>query len=203
MFSRGSLKNKMARNRYKILDTAVRLIGEQGGFHQISVDEILKQSNVQKSNFYYHFKSKEALALATLDAMIQRVDEEIWQGILQNKALSPKERLDKLVETLVQQFEASQGKVGDPFANLVVELKGHETEFQQKVNDFFIRYSAYLEGVIQEGIEEDEFRPSLIPREVAEAILSQIEGAYILARAYEEPAALRRNIEFLINVIST
>lgn len=193
----------MARNRYKILDTAVRLIGEQGGFHQVSVDEILKQSNVQKSNFYYHFKSKEALALATLDAMIQHVDEEIWQGILQNKTLSPKERLDKLVETLVQQFEASQGKVGDPFANLVVELKGHETEFQQKVNDFFIRYSAYLEGVIQEGIEEDEFRQSLIPREVAEAILSQIEGAYILARAYQEPAALRRNIEFLINVIST
>ena len=192
----------MARNRYRILDAAVRLIGEQGGFHQISVDEILKQSNVQKSNFYYHFKNKEDLALATLDAMIQKVDEDIWQGILQDKSLSPKERLDKLVDTLVEQFEANQGKIGEPFANLVTELSNHHPEFQQKVSDFFIRYSAYLEGVIQEGIEEDEFRQSLIPREAAEAILSQIEGAYLLARAYQEPTALRRNIEFLINVIS-
>ncbi len=180
----------------------MRLIGERGGFHQISVDEILKESNVQKSNFYYHFKNKEELAIAALDAMIQKVEEDIWQGILKDKSLSPKERLDKLVDTLVKQFETNQGKVGDPFANLVAELKNHRPEFQQKVSEFFIRYSAYLEGVIQEGIEEDEFRQSLIPREAAEAILSQIEGAYLLARAYQEPSALRRNIEFLVNILS-
>jgi len=81
-------------------------------------------------------------------------------------------------------------------------MAGHDPQIQTKLNDYFIRYSSFIESVIAEGIEEDEFRQSLIPREAAEAILTQIQGAYLLARAYQDPAALRRNIEFLINVIS-
>ncbi|MBI4388135.1 MAG: TetR/AcrR family transcriptional regulator [Candidatus Omnitrophica bacterium] len=191
----------MARNKFKILDTTVRLISDRG-FSQISVDDILRESNVQKSNFYYHFRTKEDLAIAVLDEMMQKVDEEIWQGILQDKSLSPKQRLDKLIEKLVSDFETAGGKIGDPFGNLISEVNSHDERFQVKVNDYFIRYSSFLEGVIHEGIEEDEFHQSLIPREAAEAILSQIQGAYLLSKAYQDPGALRRNIEFLINVIS-
>jgi len=191
----------MRRNKFKIVDATVKLLGERG-FKGVSVDDILKESHVQKSNFYYHFKSKEDIAIAALEFMLVKVDEDVWQGILQNKSMSPKERLDKLIETLIQLFEEKGGKTGDPFGNLVAELSDHHARFREKLNDYFIRYSSYLEGVIEEGIEEDEFRQSLIPREAAEAILSQIQGAYILARAYQDPAALRRNVEFLINVIS-
>jgi len=188
------------RNKFKILDATVKLMGEQG-FSRVSVDDILKESKVQKSNFYYHFRSKEDIAIAAMDQMLQKVDEDIWQGILQNKAQSPKERLEKLINTLIEVFEANQGKMGDPFGNLVAEMGDHNQRFQEKLNDYFIRYSSFLENVIEEGIEEDEFRRSLIPREAAEAILCQIQGAYLLARAFQDPRALRRNIEFLINVI--
>ncbi|PIQ85811.1 MAG: hypothetical protein COV74_07285 [Candidatus Omnitrophica bacterium CG11_big_fil_rev_8_21_14_0_20_45_26] len=188
------------RNKFKILDATVKLMGEQG-FSRVSVDDILKESQVQKSNFYYHFKSKEDIAIAALSEMLAKVDDEIWQGILQDKALSPKDRLEKLVAHLIETFERNQGKMGDPFGNLVAEMGDHNQRFQEKLNDYFIRYSSYLESVIEEGIEEDEFRRSLIPREAAEAILCQIQGAYLLARAYQDPGTLRRNIEFLINII--
>lgn len=191
----------MGRSKYKILDTTARLIGERG-FGQVSVDEILKSSGVQKSNFYYHFKTKDELIVAAMNDMMQQVDSKLWQDILENKSLSPKQRLDKLVVTLISQFEAAQGKLGDPFGNLVLEVSEKNPVIQQKLNDYFIRFAAHIENVIMQGIDEDEFRQSLIPREAAEAILSQIQGAYILARAYQDPAALRRNIEFLINLIS-
>ncbi len=192
----------MGRNKYKILDATTRLIGERG-FGGVSVDEILRASHVQKSNFYYHFRTKDELVIAAMDDMMQQVDSKVWQDILQNKSLSPKERLDKLVEYLMVQFEAQGGRVGDPFGNLVLEVNEQNPKVQEKLNDYFIRFAAYIENVIQEGIEEDEFRQSLIPREVAEAILSQIQGAYVLARAYQDPQALRRNIEFLVNLISS
>lgn len=192
----------MGRNKFKILDATKKLIGERG-YNHITIDNILKESGVQKSNFYYHFKSKEEAALAALDEMIQKVDEDIWQGILQDKSLSPKQRFDKLVGKLVQDFETGGGKIGDPVGNLVAEIADYNPVFQAKLNDYFMRYAAFIEGVIQEGIDEDEFGQSLIPREVAEAIVCQIQGAYLLARAYQEPATLRRNIEFLINTISS
>ena len=189
------------RSKFKLLDAAVKLIGLRG-LSGVSVDDILKESQVQKSNFYYHFATKDALMIAALDQMVAKVDEDIWQGILQDKSLSPKGRLDKLVAKLISDFETNEGKTGDPFGNLVAETGDQNPRFQEKLNDFFIRYSSYLESVIAEGIEEDEFRQSLIPREVAEALLSQIEGAYILARAYKDTGALRRNIEFIVNLIS-
>lgn len=190
----------MGRNKYKLLDVTAKLIGERG-LGRVSVDDILKESQVQKSNFYYHFKTKDDLALAALDSIIERIDNDIWQGILQDKSLSPHERLEKLVATLVSQFEAAGGKVGDPIGHLLMESDETNPKIQEKLNDFFMRYAAYIENVIQEGMEEDEFRQSLIPREVAEAIICQIQGAYLLARAHQEPAVFRRNIEFLINTI--
>ena len=127
------------RNKFKILDATVKLMGEQG-FSRVSVDDILKESQVQKSNFYYHFKSKEDIAIAALSEMLAKVDDEIWQGILQDKALSPKDRLEKLVAHLIETFERNQGKMGDPFGNLVAEMGDHNQRFQEKLNDYFIRY---------------------------------------------------------------
>lgn len=190
----------MGRNKYKLLDVTAKLIGERG-FGRVSVDDILKESKVQKSNFYYHFKTKDDLALAALDSIIERIDNDIWQGILQDKSLSPHERLEKLVVTLVSRFEAASGKVGDPIGHLLMEADETNPKIQEKLNDFFMRYAAHIENVIQEGMEEDEFRQSLIPREVAEALICQIQGAYLLARAHQEPTVFRRNIEFLINLI--
>ena len=189
------------RNKFKLIDAAIALMCEKG-YHHMTVDDILEKSGVKKSNFYYHYESKEACAMAAFDAMLEKVDDEIWQRILNNKSLSPKERLEHLAEFLVKQFESGGGKTGDVFGNLTAELADQHSFFQEKLNDYFIRYASYLEGVIQEGIEEDEFRQSIIPREAAEAILSQIQGAYLLARAYQDPAALRRNIDFLINILS-
>ena len=192
----------MSRNKYKLIDTAIDLM-RQKGYSQVSVDEILARSGVQKSNFYYHFKTKEACAMAAIERMLELMDERIWQEILGDKSLSPKERLEKLFDFLAQAFEKDSGKIGDPFGNLAAELADHNQKFQQKLNDYFIRYASYIEGVIDEGIEEEEFSRSYIPREVAEAILAQMQGAYLLARAYQDVNAFRRNVEFLLNAIST
>ena len=56
----------MNKSKERLLASARELIHENG-FQQTSVDEILKKSGVTKSNFYYHFKSKEELGLIILE----------------------------------------------------------------------------------------------------------------------------------------
>ncbi len=191
----------MGRNIYKLVDSTIELIREKG-YHRLSVDDILKKSGVQKSNFYYHFKTKDDCVMAALDRMLELMEENTWQVILAKKSLSPKERLEKLSEALAKSFESDNGKVGDPFGNLAVELADYSPRFQGKVNDYFIRYVSYVEGVIQEGIEEEEFGESLIPREVAESFIAQMQGAFVLARAFQDANAFRRNLNFFLNLIS-
>ena len=53
---------KAAATRDQILDAATRLIHLQG-YHDTSLDDVLRESGVGKGNFYYHFHSKEDLGL--------------------------------------------------------------------------------------------------------------------------------------------
>ena len=88
------------RNKFKLIDATIALMREKG-YHHMTVDDILEKSGVKKSNFYYHYESKEACALAAFDAMLEKVDEDIWQKILNNKSFSPKELREKLGEFIL------------------------------------------------------------------------------------------------------
>src|SRR3989442_8066415 len=55
--------------REAILEAASRLIHVHG-YNHTSLDDVLRESNVGKGNFYYHFKSKEELGYAILDQII-------------------------------------------------------------------------------------------------------------------------------------
>ena len=48
---------KAAATRDQILDAAGRLIHLRG-YHNTSLDDVLRESGVGKGNFYYYFKSK-------------------------------------------------------------------------------------------------------------------------------------------------
>ncbi len=57
-----------AGSRQKLLDATVELMSSRG-FEAMGINSILEAAGVSKSNFYYHFKSKEDLCLAARDAM--------------------------------------------------------------------------------------------------------------------------------------
>jgi AcrR family transcriptional regulator len=49
------------------LITAARRLFRHQGFHATSLDDILDLAQVKRGNLYFHFKSKEDLALAALE----------------------------------------------------------------------------------------------------------------------------------------
>src|SRR5207244_5843319 len=55
--------------REAILKAASRLIHVHG-YNHTSLDDVLRESDVGKGNFNYHFKSKEELGYAILDQII-------------------------------------------------------------------------------------------------------------------------------------
>lgn len=55
----------------RIMDAAQQLILTEG-FHGVAIDRIIETAGVSKGTFFYHFKSKEALATALLERFLQR-----------------------------------------------------------------------------------------------------------------------------------
>src|SRR2546425_7975783 len=64
----------------------------RSGFLATSVDDIIEQAKVSKSNFYYHFKTKEDLGLAALARRCEELEAALTSS-LRNSALSPRQRL--------------------------------------------------------------------------------------------------------------
>src|SRR5438067_1298505 len=103
----------------KILDAA-REMFYRSGYLGTSVDDIIAGAKVSKSNFYYHFKSKEDLGLAVLSSRCGEF-ESVLAATLCNDGLTPKDRLTELIRRLSE----IEDLAGCPFGNLVAEMSEH------------------------------------------------------------------------------
>src|SRR5262245_13343717 len=82
------------KSRRAILDAAARLATTHG-LEELSIGQLAQHIGMSKSGLYAHFKSKEELELATIDAaveifetdVIQRVPEAL-RGVARIRALS-------------------------------------------------------------------------------------------------------------------
>src|SRR3712207_5888696 len=86
--------------RGEILDTAARLIAEQG-FTQTSVEDVIREARLSgKSHFYHYFRSKEELGYGVLNRQFERFAER-GLAILREPMIDPLERLALFIDSLV------------------------------------------------------------------------------------------------------
>ncbi len=88
------MKKNVAGSREKLLEAAQELFLRQG-YQPTSVDQLLAEAGVAPSNFYYHFKGKEELALEVIERYMEAV-REATRPMLADPEASPTERLRRL-----------------------------------------------------------------------------------------------------------
>src|ERR1041385_2769739 len=115
-------------SREKILDVSLELF-YRNGYQATSVDDIIALAKVSKSNFYYHFKSKEDLGLLVLNQRREDLMRSL-DCMLGDCDECPKVRLLRFVDHLVDSQEAEMKKGGCPFGNLVAEMADHSERFR-------------------------------------------------------------------------
>lgn len=190
----------MSKSKDKILESAKKLFHLKG-FQQTSIDEILSDSGVTKSNFYYHFKSKEELGLIYLDRRIKQYETEVLSNILENRSESPSFRLDKFY-VKVKTFHRGLGRMkGCPFGNLALEMSGVNENFRERLSTFFRRWENLIEECIKEGISSGEFRNDLSPKIMSQLILSHLEGAIMMVKTHRSIDHLSSGSETIIKLL--
>ena len=87
-------------NRDKLINVASQLF-HSFGFQGTSIDMIMKESGVCRSNFYYYFDSKEALGLMATKKVASGFKENFLSKTILNSDLNPLERLDSFYEKAI------------------------------------------------------------------------------------------------------
>lgn len=170
------------------------------GFQSTSVDDILRVCGVAKSNFYYHFRTKDELALAVLDLHAADFKERALDR-LADRTLKPDERLKCFCDALVRAQSDLQQLGGCPFGNFAAALSVHDDarvdRFRAAVRAVFGHLQQELAHCLAEGIQEGVFRGDISPDELAATVVAAIEGLMLMAKTNRSSEPLARGLPVL------
>jgi AcrR family transcriptional regulator len=175
-----------ARTREQILDSAYLLFRSRG-FTRVSMDQIAAAAKLTKRTLYYHFRSKDALLAAMLEAQ-HELALAAFKTFGERLSGSPEAIVDGLFKELAAWSDTPRF-AGSGFTRLVIELadlRGHPARLIAG------RHKAMLEGHLAELLERAGVDQ---PRERAREVWLLSEGAISLIlvhndRSYAAAAAV-------------
>jgi len=166
--------------RNTILDTSLALFS-QNGYDATSVAQICQDAQVSKGAFYHHFSSKQELFLALMETWLDSV-----VGLFQaagNSAEAIPEALEQMAALSGGLFDALEG--GFPILlEFWTQASRHPAVWEKAVAPYQ-RFLDYFTGMVQAGIDEGSFDPSVDPVGAARTLTSVAMG--LLLQAIFEP----------------
>ena len=173
--------------RRRILEVAAESFADRG-YAGTSVNDVLKASGVTKGGFYFHFPSKEALALATL-----RHKQEQWAGAVMASVLQRPgavDQLEAMVEALCDLHE--QDRSCRAIGRLCTELGDEHPELRPELGTQLTTWMDLVAALLRRGQDEGDIRPDVEPEIAAEVAVESFIGLETVAEVLTGRADLRR-----------
>lgn len=166
------------------LTAAARRLIHATGYAQTTLADIAKDAEVPLGNVYYYFKTKDALALAVIEAQMQEF-AQLTQEL--DRLADPWARMDGFLSMLVIESE-SIASHGCPVGGLCTELNKHGSQLAKQANGLVRSQLDWLTRQFQHmGHSEDA-------AELALQLLAQLQGATVLAHVFRDANLYTRQI---------
>src|SRR5690606_34839425 len=162
--------------RDQLITTAERLFYTEG-YHATGIDRILAESGVAKMTLYKHFKSKEELILAVLDARQQPMLERLREA---RDTLPPRKALLGIFNGLNNMIHSPGAFCGCLFINASAEYHDREHPIHRRSAIYKSEFQTHLRELL-ERLDAPE------PEKLARQLQFLIEGALSMAHI-EGPA---------------
>ncbi len=185
--------------KQKILMTA-RKSFHRYGYTGTTISAITQASGVSMTNFYYHFKSKQDLAMIIIEDLSREMEQGIFGETLLNKSLSPLERLNSFYDKIVEKCILDE-YMGCFFGNLTLEQSAVNENFRSVLSALFQRYKDLIAECISDGIEAGCFPRNLDPESMASLIYSHIHGAFLLSKTHKSAEVFRNSLDEMMKLI--
>ena len=177
----------MTPKRERLIEAAQTMFYHHG-VNRTTLADIAQQAHVPLGNIYYHFRTKEAL----VEAVIEAHERELQSLFAQWESLSdPRQRLLALLAVSRQQ-ESVLARYGCPHGSLCQELDKEDTALTQVGAHIF---RAYLEWAQTQFMQLD--RDEQEARDLAIDLISSLQGTFMLTATFRTPELLERKLQRL------
>lgn len=161
-----------SKKRDHLVNVAAELFYREG-IHATGIDKIINQSGVARMTLYKHFKSKEALVLATMEQHDRQIREWLAAAV-ERKAQSPAERLLAVFDAFDERIRSDTFR-GCPLAKAVGEYPRREDPIRLAAIQHKRMVRSYIRGLAVEAGVKD-------PEAIANQFFLLLEGAIVTAQ---------------------
>lgn len=189
--------------RTRILDAAEALIMGHG-LAGTSIDMVLEKAASTKGAFFYHFKSKSALA----KALVERYANQ--EEALLNERLKRAEKLSRdplqQVLILIGLFQEIAEQLVEPgsgclIASYVYQFEEIDQEIREITVQSMLRWRQRLGDKFEEVMAKYPPRFPVTAQELADGFASAFEGGFVMVRVLREPKQLNQQLAHYRNYI--
>jgi TetR/AcrR family transcriptional regulator, transcriptional repressor for nem operon len=166
----------------RILDVAERLV-QSRGFNGFSYADVAAELKLSKASLHYHFPGKAELGEALITRYAARFADALEE--IDRRGGDPPARVDAYAgiyaDVLSDRRMCLCGMLAADYDTLPKPMR-------DAVIRFFDDNEAWLTGVLEQGQDEGVLRLSGTANEAAQALVSGLEGAMLIARPYGDVA---------------
>ncbi|MFF8866338.1 ScbR family autoregulator-binding transcription factor [Streptomyces sp. NPDC015139] len=154
--------------RLRVLRGAAELFTERG-YRQTSVKDVADRVEMTKGAVYFHYPTKEALALAIVDEHYARwpkiLDEVIEEG------LGPVDAAARMLERAAVAFQ------DDVIVQAGARLQLERPQIEAELPTPYVDWISLLESLLVSAQEAGELRPGVEPGPAARSLVSAFFGS--------------------------
>ncbi len=188
--------------RDKILLESKALIFEHG-FSGTSIDQILEKTGITKGAFFYHFKTKNALAMALIEEFA-KADMDKLDKALENTESFKGNALNRLLHFIQEFIDAEKGQNEPPgclYASYLYEPQQFEPEVLDHIAETMLMWRNVIGKLIREVLKDHKTKYPTDVDSLADHVTVVFEGAFIVSRALNDPDITAKHLHHLKNYL--
>ena len=165
---------------------AANLLFYQRGYEHTSFSDIADAVQISRGNFYYHFKTKDEILDAVIEARLASTQEMLdrWE----REGATPADRIRSFVNILIAN-RADIKRFGCPLGTLTTELAKLDHPSQNEANKLFTLFRVWLRRqftLLGHKADADA---------LAMHILARSQGVATLAAAFHDEKFIRQEVK--------
>ncbi len=187
--------------RDKILTESKALVLDNG-FSGTSIDQILERTSITKGAFFYHFKSKNDLALALIQEHAREDKAEMDRALEKTEFFrdDPLKRLLQFVQEFIDTMSSLQKPYpGCLYASFIYEAQNFSQEINNYICDSISIWRDTLKILLHDVLREYDTRLDVDIESLADLFKVIFEGAFIVSKALDEPDVIAKQLIHLKN----
>lgn len=181
--------------RTRLLEAARDTIRAKG-FSATSVEDLCRAAAVTKGAFFHHFKSKEALGVAAAEHWAETTAAFFAEAPYH----APDDPLDRVLAYVAFRRSMIAGELAEftcLVGTMVQEVYVDSPAIREACAASIFGHAATLEADIEAAMRERGVRGDWTAQSLARHTQTVLQGAFVLAKAADDPALARESLDHL------